>query len=45
MAETTKRIIAGLLIVTAVAYLIVTNIGTTATFFLTVEQLAAMGVR
>ena len=45
MAERTKRIIAGLLVVAAVAYLIVTNTGTTATFFLTVDELAAMGER
>ena len=38
----TKGIIAGLLIVAAVAYLIVSNTGATATFFLTIDELAAM---
>lgn len=39
----TKGVAAGLLIVAAVAYLIVTNTGATATFFLTIDELAAMG--
>ena len=43
MAERQKRVIATLLIVAAVAYLIATNTGATATFFLTVDELAAMG--
>lgn len=38
-----KFIFAGLLIVAAVAYLIVSNTGSTAHYFLTVEELQAMG--
>ncbi len=38
-----RGIIAGVLIVAAVAYLIVTSTGATATFFLTIDELAAMG--
>lgn len=38
-----KFIFAGLLIVAAVAYLVVSNTGTTAHYFLTIEELRAMG--
>lgn len=38
-----KFIVAGLLIVAAVAYLIVSNTGSTAHYFLTVEELQALG--
>jgi cytochrome c-type biogenesis protein CcmE len=38
-----KFIVAGLLIVAAVAYLIVTSTGSTARYFLTIEELRAMG--
>ncbi len=38
-----KFIVAGLMIVTAVAYLIVTSTGSTARYFLTIEELRAMG--
>lgn len=43
MAQRPKRIIAGLLVVAAVIYLVVTNTGTSTAFFLTVDELAAMG--
>ncbi len=43
MTVRARGIVAGLLIVAAVAYLIVTNTGATATFFLTIDELAAMG--
>lgn len=43
MGGKTKLIIAGLLIVTAVVYLIVSNTGSTAHYFLTIEELQAMG--
>lgn len=43
MAGKTKFIIAGLLIVAAVVYLIVTSTGSTARYFLTIEELQAMG--
>ena len=43
MLGKTRFVIAGLLIVTAVAYLIVSNTGTTAHFFLTIEELQAAG--
>jgi cytochrome c-type biogenesis protein CcmE len=42
MAGTTKFFVAGLLIVAAVAYLIVTSTGSTARYFLTIEELQAM---
>lgn len=38
-----KLVIAGLLIVSAVAYLIVTSTGSTAHYFLTIEEVRAMG--
>ncbi|HIE38538.1 MAG TPA: cytochrome c maturation protein CcmE [Anaerolineales bacterium] len=38
-----KFVIAGLLIVAAVVYLIVTSTGSTARYFLTIEELEAMG--
>lgn len=38
-----KGAIAGLLVIAAVVYLIITNTGATATFFLTIDELAAMG--
>lgn len=38
-----KFVVAGLLIVAAVAYLIVTSTGTTARYFLTIEEVRAMG--
>lgn len=43
MANKTKFIFAGLLIVAAVAYLIVSSTGSTANYFLTIEELQAMG--
>jgi len=43
MAGKTKFVVAGLLIVAAVAYLIVSNTGGTAHYFLTIEELHAMG--
>lgn len=42
MVGKTKFIAAGLLIVTAVVYLVVTSTGSTAHYFLTVEELRAM---
>jgi cytochrome c-type biogenesis protein CcmE len=38
-----KFVVAGLLIVAAVAYLIVTSTGSTARYFLTIDELRAMG--
>ncbi|MCD6286870.1 MAG: cytochrome c maturation protein CcmE [Anaerolineae bacterium] len=43
MRNRTTFIIAGLLMVAAVAYLIISSTGTTAQYFLTVEELAQMG--
>jgi cytochrome c-type biogenesis protein CcmE len=43
MTGNTKFIAAGLLIVAAVAYLIVTSTGSTAHYFLTIEEVHAMG--
>ena len=43
MRGKTSFVIAGLLIVAAVVYLIVSNTGSTAHYFLTLEELAAMG--
>ncbi|NLF03055.1 MAG: cytochrome c maturation protein CcmE [Anaerolineales bacterium] len=43
MAGKTKFIAAALLIVAAVAYLIISNTGSTAHFFLTVEEVRALG--
>ena len=43
MKGKTKLIVAGLLIVAAVAYLIVTSTGSTAHYFLTIEEVRAMG--
>jgi len=43
MTNKTKFIFAGLLIVAAVAYLIVSSTGSTANYFLTIEELQAMG--
>jgi cytochrome c-type biogenesis protein CcmE len=43
MAGKTKFIVAGLLIAAAVAYLIVSSTGSTAHYFLTIEELEAMG--
>jgi cytochrome c-type biogenesis protein CcmE len=43
MAGKTKFFIAGLLIVVAVGYLIVSSTGDTAHYFLTIEELQAMG--
>jgi cytochrome c-type biogenesis protein CcmE len=43
MAGKTKFIAAGLLIVAAVAYLVVGSTGSTAHYFLTIEELRAMG--
>jgi len=43
MAGKTKFIFAGLLIVAAVAYLIISSTGSTANYFLTIEELQAMG--
>ena len=43
MAGKIKFIVAGLLIVVAVAYLIVSSTGSTAHYFLTIEELEAMG--
>jgi len=45
MAGKGKFIFAGLLILAAVVYLIVTNTGSTAHYFLTIEELRAMGDR
>jgi len=45
MAGKTKFIFAGLLIVAAVAYLIISNTGSTAHYFLTVKELQAQGDR
>jgi cytochrome c-type biogenesis protein CcmE len=42
MAGKTKFVVAGLLIVAAVAYLIVSSTGSTAHYFLTIEELGAM---
>jgi cytochrome c-type biogenesis protein CcmE len=43
MTGRTKFIVAGLLIVAAVVYLIVTSTGSTAHYFLTIKELQAMG--
>ena len=43
MAGKTKFIVAGLLIVAAVVFLIVSSTGSTAHYFLTIEELEAMG--
>jgi len=43
MRNRTMFVIAGLLVVAAVAYLIISSTGTTAQYFLTVEELAQMG--
>jgi cytochrome c-type biogenesis protein CcmE len=43
MASKSTFIVAGLLIVAAVSYLIVSSTGSTAQYFLTVEELQAMG--
>ncbi|HHS97848.1 MAG TPA: cytochrome c maturation protein CcmE [Chloroflexi bacterium] len=43
MGGKTKLVIAGSLIVAAVVYLIVSNTGSTAHYFLTIEELQAMG--
>ena len=43
MTGKTKFIAAGLLIVVAVAYLVVSSTGSTAHYFLTIEELEAMG--
>ena len=43
MIRKTKFIVAGLLIVAAVLYLIVSNTGNTAHYFLTIEELQALG--
>lgn len=43
MGGKTRFVIAGLLIVAAVTYLIVSNTGSTAHYFLTVEEVLAMG--
>jgi cytochrome c-type biogenesis protein CcmE len=43
MAGRMKFVVAGLLIVAAVAYLIVTSTGSTARYFLTIDELRAMG--
>ncbi len=43
MRNRTTFVIAGLLVVAAVAYLIISSTGTTAQYFLTVEELAQMG--
>lgn len=45
MAGKGKFIFAGLLILAAVVYLIVSNTGSTARYFLTIEELRAMGDR
>ncbi|MCX8068585.1 MAG: cytochrome c maturation protein CcmE [Anaerolineae bacterium] len=45
MAGRGKFVFAGLLVLAAVVYLIVTNTGSTAHYFLTVEELRAMGDR
>ncbi|MGD9028786.1 MAG: cytochrome c maturation protein CcmE [Anaerolineae bacterium] len=43
MAGKAKFLVAGLLIIAAVAYLIVTSTSTTARYFLTIDELRAMG--
>ena len=43
MAGKLKFVVAGLLVVTAVAYLIASNTGSTAHYFLTIEELRGMG--
>ncbi len=43
MRNRTTFIVAGLLVVAAVVYLIVSSTGTTAQYFLTVDELSAMG--
>jgi len=43
MTGKTRFVVAGLLIVAAVAYLIVTNTGSTANYFLTIEEVRALG--
>ena len=43
MKGKTKLVVAGLLIVAAVAYLIVTSTGSTAHYFLTIEEVREMG--
>ena len=43
MAGRTKFVVAGLLIVAAAAYLIVSSTGSTARYFLTIDELRAMG--
>ena len=43
MAGKTKFIVAGALIVAAVAYLVISSTGSTASYFLTIEELKAMG--
>jgi cytochrome c-type biogenesis protein CcmE len=43
MAGRMKFVVAGLLIVAAVAYLIVSSTGSTARYFLTIDELRAMG--
>ena len=43
MSGNIKFIVAGLLIVAAVAYLIISSTGTEASYFLTIEELEAMG--
>ncbi|MGQ9554611.1 MAG: cytochrome c maturation protein CcmE [Anaerolineae bacterium] len=43
MANKSKFVIAGLLVVVAVIYLMVSSTGATAHFFLTIEELKAMG--
>lgn len=43
MASKSTFIVAGLLIVAAVGYLIISSTGTTAQYFLTIEELQAMG--
>ncbi|RME37564.1 MAG: cytochrome c maturation protein CcmE [Thermoflexia bacterium] len=45
MAGKGKFVFAGLLILAAVVYLIITNTGSTAHYFLTIEELRAMGDR
>ncbi|MCX7855351.1 MAG: cytochrome c maturation protein CcmE [Anaerolineae bacterium] len=45
MAGKGKFVFAGLLILAAVVYLIITNTGSTAHYFLTIEELQAMGDR
>jgi cytochrome c-type biogenesis protein CcmE len=43
MESRMKFVVAGLLIVAAVAYLIITSTGSTARYFLTIDELRAMG--